>query len=121
LAKSDVRELSRARGLPTWNKPAAACLASRVAYGLEVTPLRLSRIEQAEAWLRERLPASTQLRVRDHGDVARVEVSVEAIPLAAGLAGELTAVLVGLGWSYATLDLAGFRSGSLNATLPSAE
>jgi len=117
LAKADVRELARLRGLPTWAKPAAACLASRVVYGLEVTPLRLSRIERAEAWLRQRLGADVNLRVRDHGDVARVEVDRAALPRAAALAEELDRELRALGWTYATLDLAGFRSGSLNAVL----
>ena len=118
LGKADVRALSRRRGLPTWDKPAAACLASRVAYGLEVTPLRLSRVEQAEVWLRERLGAGVNLRVRDHGELARVEVDGHALARTAALADELHALLRGLGWSYATLDLGGFRSGSLNASLP---
>lgn len=119
LSKTDVRELSRARGLPTWNKPAAACLASRVVYGLEVTPRRLSRIEQAEAWLRSRLPYGVDVRVRDHGDVARVEVSADAVGVVAAFGPELASVLTELGWTYATLDLGGFRSGSLNESLSS--
>lgn len=118
LAKADVRELSRRRGLPTWDKPAAACLASRVVYGLQVTPARLSRIEQAEAWLRERLGESANLRVRDHGEIARVEVDRALLPAAAALADELAACLRDLGWTYATLDLSGFRSGSMNNALP---
>lgn len=118
LSKADVRELSRRRGLPTWDKPAAACLASRVVYGLQVTPRRLSRIEQAEGWLRARLGGDANLRVRDHGDVARVEVDRALLPQAAALGEDLAEVLIGLGWTYATLDLAGFRSGSLNAHLP---
>jgi pyridinium-3,5-biscarboxylic acid mononucleotide sulfurtransferase len=117
LGKADVREMSRARGLPTWSKPAAACLASRVVYGLEVTPRRLSRIERAEAWLRERLGADVDLRVRDHGDTARVEVAPEQMAAVVTLAPELTAELVDLGWTYITLDLQGFRSGSMNAGL----
>jgi uncharacterized protein len=117
LSKSDVRELSRRRGLATWDKPAAACLASRVVYGLSVTPLRLSRIEQAEAWLRDRLGPRANLRVRDHGDVARVEVDSELLPALTALAAELDAELRRLGWTYAAADLGGFRSGSLNAAL----
>src|SRR5690606_29176158 len=74
LSKADVRALSRRLGLPTADKPAAACLASRVVYGLQVTPARLARVERAEAWLRERLGRDVDLRVRDHGDIARVEV-----------------------------------------------
>jgi pyridinium-3,5-biscarboxylic acid mononucleotide sulfurtransferase len=118
LSKADVRELSRRRGLPTWDKPAAACLASRVTYGLEVTPRRLSRIEQAEAWLRSRLGASANLRVRDHGDLARVEVDRDLRDAVITLGDELDGQLRALGWTYATVDLAGFRSGSLNASLP---
>lgn len=114
LAKVDVRELSRRRGLPTWDKPAAACLASRVVYGLTVTPGRLTRIEQAEAWLRERLGAKANLRVRDHGEIARVEVDRALLPATAALAGELHDALRALGWRYVALDLGGFRSGSLN-------
>lgn len=117
LAKADVRELSRRRGLPTWDKPAAACLASRVVYGLQVTPARLSRIEQAEAWLRQRLGAHANLRVRDHGDLARVEVDRTLLEATAALADDLDGLLRDLGWTYATLDLGGFRSGSLNAPL----
>lgn len=121
LAKADVRALARERGLPTWDKPAAACLASRVVYGLEVTPRRLSRIERAEAWLRTRLGPGVDLRVRDHGDVARVEVARAALPAVAALAAELDEELRGLGWTYATLDLGGFRSGSMNAILAGAD
>lgn len=117
LSKADVRALARERGLPTWDKPAAACLASRVVYGLEVTPHRLSRIERAEAWLRERLGGDVDLRVRDHGDVARVEVPREVLPRAVALATELDRELRALGWTYATLDLGGFRSGSMNDVL----
>jgi uncharacterized protein len=117
LRKADVRALSRLRGLPTADKPAAACLASRVAYGLQVTPLRLSRIERAEAWLRARLGDRVDLRVRDHGDVARVEVATDRLPDVVGFAAELDTALRDLGWTYVTIDAAGFRSGNMNATL----
>lgn len=115
LSKADVRALSRERGLPTWDKPAAACLASRVAYGLEVTAERLQRIEEAEAWLRARLGDGVDLRVRDHGDIARIEVPADRVAEVVALGGEVDAVLRGLGWSYVTVDLGGFRSGSMNA------
>ncbi|MEX2618728.1 MAG: hypothetical protein WD250_00780, partial [Egibacteraceae bacterium] len=105
---------SRRRGLPTWDKPAAACLASRVVYGLQVTPARLSRIEQAEAWLRARLGAHANVRVRDHGDIARVEVDRALLDATVALADELQGLLADLGWTHATLDLGGFRSGSMN-------
>jgi pyridinium-3,5-biscarboxylic acid mononucleotide sulfurtransferase len=117
MSKADVRALSRARGLPTADKPAAACLASRVVYGLQVTPPRLSRIEQAEAWLRARLGERTDLRVRDHGDLARVEVAADRIGELAAIAPDLDAALRQLGWTFVAIDAGGFRSGSLNATL----
>ena len=117
LAKDDVRALARARDLPTWDKPAAACLASRVVYGLQVTPLRLNRIEEAEEWLRQRLPTGRNLRVRDHGALARVEVDPAELPAVIAMAEEVGTHLRGLGWTYVTLDLAGFRSGSMNALL----
>jgi uncharacterized protein len=104
-------------GLRTADKPAAACLASRVAYGVQVTPARLSRVERAEALLRSF--GLAQLRVRDHGDLARVEVPPEAL---AGLVAperreRLVAGLRELGFTWVTLDLEGFRSGSMNAAL----
>ena len=117
LSKAEVRRLSRLRGLATWDKPAAACLASRVAYGLTVTPLRLSRIEQAEAWLRSHLPGGVNLRVRDHGDVARIEVDRAAVHGVLAVADEAVAVLRDMGWRHVTLDLSGFQSGSLNRAL----
>ena len=115
LSKVDVRALSRARGLSTWDKPAAACLASRVVYGLTVTPARLKRIERAEAWLRARLGGGTNIRVRDHGAAARIEVDRDQIPIVEGFLAEATGVLFDLGWTSVTVDPAGFRSGSLNA------
>jgi uncharacterized protein len=118
LSKADVRALSLARGLPTADKPAAACLASRVVYGLQVTPSRLSRIEQAEAWLRARLGDRTDLRVRDHGDLARVEVAAERLGELVAIAGPLDGALRELGWTFVAIDAGGFRSGRLNAVLP---
>jgi uncharacterized protein len=117
FSKADVRAASRRLGLRTADKPAAACLASRVAYGVQVTPARLSRVERAEALLRSF--GLAQLRVRDHGDLARVEVPVEAL---AGLVqperrARLVAGLRELGYAWVTLDLEGFRSGSMNAVL----
>lgn len=120
LTKRDVRALSRRRGLETADKPAAACLASRVTYGLQVTPKRLARIERAEAWLRSRLGPDVNLRVRDHGDVARVEVDAGRLADLVALAADMDAALRDLGWAYVAIDAGGFRSGSLNATLPEA-
>lgn len=117
LSKGDVRHLSRARGLPTADKPAAACLASRVVYGLTVTPLRLARVERAETWLRARLGPKVNLRVRDHGDVARIEVDKAVLPSLVGFADDAAAHLRELGWHHVTVDLEGFASGSLNRSL----
>jgi uncharacterized protein len=117
FTKAEVREASRRMGLRTADKPAAACLASRVAYGVQVTSHRLSRVERAEALLRSfGLP---QLRVRDHGDLARIEVPLNALGLLVepGRRDQLVAHLHQLGFSYVTLDLDGFRSGSMNAAL----
>jgi len=120
FTKAEVREASRRGGLRTHAKPAAACLASRVAYGIEVTPARLSRVERAEAVLRSY--GLAQLRVRDHGDLARVEVPLEALPalVEQGRRADLVARLRDLGFAFVTLDLEGFRSGSMNASLPEA-
>jgi len=117
LHKEEIRELSRARGLPTWDKPASACLASRIAYGIEVTPERLDRIAQAEAFIRSL--GLRQLRVRDHGDLARIEVPLEEVEQLAEptLRAHIVERLKGLGFVHVTLDLEGFRSGSMNASL----
>ena len=115
LTKEEIRGLSRERGLSTWNKPASACLASRIAYGVEVTPERLDRVARAESFLRTL--GLTQLRVRDHGELARLEVPVEDVPRLASdeLRGMVASFMRELGFSYVTLDLEGFRSGSMNA------
>jgi uncharacterized protein len=121
LSKVEVREASRRLGLRTADKPAAACLASRVAYGVQVTPARLSRVERAEALLRSF--GLAQLRVRDHGDLARVEVPTEALALLVepDRRTRLVTGLHDLGFAYVTLDLDGFRSGSMNAALAPGE
>jgi uncharacterized protein len=117
MTKEDVRELSRRWGLPTWDKPSFACLASRVPYGTALTRDRLSTVDRAEQLLRE--AGFRQYRVRYHGDIARIEVLPEEMPRL--LEDELRQLLVGrlrdLGFTYVTLDLAGFRSGSMNEPL----
>ncbi len=117
LSKADIRELSRRMGLPTWNKPAAACLASRLPYGETITREKLNRIEQAERLLHDQ--GFDALRVRDHGGLARIEV--EAIRIE-DLAREevrvaITRELKGLGFAYVSLDLEGYRIGSMNEPL----
>lgn len=119
LDKAWVRRLANHWGLSVWDKPAMPCLASRVAYGQEVTPERLQMIDQAEAFLRAR--GFTQLRVRYHqGDLARVEVPLDELPrlLQEPLRSEWTRHLLQLGFRFVTADMGGFRSGNLNTILP---
>jgi pyridinium-3,5-biscarboxylic acid mononucleotide sulfurtransferase len=113
--KSMVRAASRALGLPTWDKPAAACLASRIPYGTSVSVEVLSRVERAEAALRAvGLPA---LRVRHYGDTARIEVPLDDLGTMVDRRVEVVAAVKGAGYRYVTLDLEGLRSGNLNAAL----
>ncbi len=119
LTKDDVRQLAAAWELPVWDKPATPCLASRVAYGEAVTPDRLQRIDRAEQYLRSL--GLRSVRVRYHqGDLARLEVPLDALPRLCEpqLRAELVAHLHGLGFKFVTLDLEGFRSGSLNTLVP---
>jgi uncharacterized protein len=117
LAKSEIRLLSRRANLPTWDRPASACLASRVPYGTEVTRERLSLVERGEAILREL--GFRQFRVRLHGNLARIEISRDELPRA--LSQEMAAVIAerlkSAGFAYVTLDLEGYRQGSLNEAL----
>lgn len=116
FAKADVREASRRWGLDTWDKPAAACLASRVPYGTEVTVAVLSRVERAEAALR-RLGMTGSLRVRHYGDVARIEVEPAALPVLFERREQVVDAVKAAGYRYVTVDLEGFRSGNLNSAL----
>ena len=120
LTKTQVRAASRQWGLRTWDKPAAACLSSRIAYGLEISSARLARVERAEAALREALSAHgipvRDLRVRDIGDVARIEVDRDLVDRVAACAPVL-AVVRAAGFSEVTVDPRGFRSGSMNEAL----
>jgi uncharacterized protein len=119
FTKADVRALARHWDLPTWDKPAAPCLSSRLAPGLAVTPERTKRVEDAEAVLRGL--GLRECRVRYHeGDLARIEVGVgEVAKLAAEpVRSELARALHALGFKFVTLDLDGFRSGSLNELVP---
>lgn len=117
LTKSEIRELSRKLGLPTWDKPAMACLASRVPYGDKVTVEILRQVEAAEEYLRDL--GIRDLRVRHHDRIARIEVDEQGIALLARpeVRDELVRHFRSLGYTYVTLDLAGFRSGSLNEVL----
>ena len=115
FTKSDIRERSRALGLPTWAQPSSPCLASRIPYGSPVTAERLRRIEAAERALRG-LGITGDLRVRDHGDLARIEMPSLAFGhwYATPQRDQLSAAVRSAGYEQVALDLAGFRSGSLN-------
>lgn len=115
MTKRDVRERSRARGLPTWSQPSSPCLSSRLQYGLHVTPQRLEQVERAERALRD-LGVAGDLRVRHHGDLARVELSRDVLRawLAPGRLQLLATAVRSAGFPRVTVDLRGFRSGSLN-------
>jgi uncharacterized protein len=115
MTKAEIRELSKERGLPTWDKPAMACLSSRIPYGTPVTVDALDQIGAAEAFLRGL--GIRQLRVRHHGDVARIEVEPENIASVVENRERIVRRLKNLGYQYVTIDLAGFRSGSMNETL----
>ena len=121
LTKDEIRALSRALGLPTWNKPSFACLASRFPYGERITAEGLARVERAEQWLREAGLGLGQLRVRMHGGMARIEVPPADIPRLAARAAEIAAAFKGLGFVYVALDLQGYRTGSMNMTLTGVE
>jgi uncharacterized protein len=117
MNKSEIRELSHRAGLPTWNEPASACLSSRVPYGQVVTIEKLSMVDKAEMALKQL--GFRQVRVRHHGDVARIEVAEEEMPRALDpeMARVVSAALKALGFRYVTLDLEGYRTGSLNEAL----
>jgi len=115
LTKSDIRELSRRMGLPTWDKPAMACLASRVQYGNEITAEKLTNIEKAENFLKDL--GFSHVRVRHHGTLARIEVPKADFQQLLSNAAIITEYITKSGFVYVTFDLAGFRSGSSNEVL----
>ena len=117
--KADVRQASRALGLPTWDAPAAPCLSSRVVYGLEITPRRLRQVEDGEAYLRS-LGVTGDLRVRHHGDHARLEVSPDQMPRIREAWAAVATFFSGLGFAGVELDPAGYRRGGLLALAPRA-
>jgi pyridinium-3,5-biscarboxylic acid mononucleotide sulfurtransferase len=118
LTKKDIRDLARAEGLRVWEKPASACLSSRIEYGRAVTREALEQVERGEDALREL--GFRQYRVRHHGDIVRVEIARDemARAMTTEMAAEFTRIFKGLGFKFVTLDLEGFRSGSMNAVLP---
>jgi pyridinium-3,5-biscarboxylic acid mononucleotide sulfurtransferase len=118
LAKQDIRELARQAGLRIWDKPASACLSSRIEYGRPVTREALDVVERGEDAIRAL--GFRQFRVRHHGDIVRIEIAREEFDRALNLAmaAEFTRIFKALGFKFVTLDLEGFRSGSMNALLP---
>lgn len=118
LTKEEIRLLSRRVELPVWDRPASACLSSRIPYGMPVTIEKLSKIERGEAILRAH--GFQQMRVRHHGELARIEISPEELPGALNLElmQKLNEQFRTLGFKYVTLDLQGYRTGSLNESLP---
>src|SRR3954463_16169964 len=117
LGKEEIRALAREAGLRIWDKPASACLSSRIEYGREVTPEALGMVEHREDSLRQL--GFRQFRVRHHGDIARIEIARDEMPQAmtTQMAAEFSRVFKKLGFKFVTLDLEGFRSGSMNALL----
>jgi pyridinium-3,5-biscarboxylic acid mononucleotide sulfurtransferase len=120
LTKADIRQLARQAGLRMWDKPASACLSSRIEYGRPVTRDSLSAVERGEDALREL--GFREFRVRHHGAIVRIEIAAKEMPraLTVQMAAELTRIFKALGFKFVTLDMEGFRSGSMNALLPSA-
>ena len=112
LYKAEIRELSKEMNLPTWNKPSMACLASRIPYGETLTAYKLATVEMAENILIK--AGFNQLRVRLHGKIARIELLPEDFPKILSIREEISARLKSLGFDYVTLDLLGYRVGSLN-------
>jgi uncharacterized protein len=117
LGKNEIRELARQAGLRVWDKPASACLSSRIEYGRPVTREALQAVERGEDALRSL--GFRQFRVRHHGEIVRIEIAREELPraLTSDMARELTAIFKNLGFTFVTLDLEGFRSGSMNQLL----
>jgi uncharacterized protein len=118
MTKQDIRELAREAGLRIWDKPASACLSSRIEYGRPVTREALDVVERGEDAIRAL--GFRQFRVRHHGDIVRIEIAREELEraLSPAMAAQFTTIFKQLGFKFVTLDLEGFRSGSMNALLP---
>jgi uncharacterized protein len=118
LSKAEIRDLAQQSGLRVWDKPASACLSSRIEYGRAVTPEALQVVEQGEDALRAL--GFRQFRVRHHGDIVRIEIARDELPraLSVEMSGQFTSIFKKLGFKFVTLDLEGFRSGSMNSLLP---
>jgi pyridinium-3,5-biscarboxylic acid mononucleotide sulfurtransferase len=119
LYKSEIREFSQQMGLPTWDKPSFACLSSRIAYGEHITIEKLKRIDKSEQAIRA--TGVRQVRVRTHGEIARIEVEPQEMQRLLDHYQEITAKLQEFGYSYVTMDLFGYKSGSMNKVLQQIE
>jgi uncharacterized protein len=121
LSKDEIRALAREAGLRVWDKPASACLSSRIEYGRPVTREALATVERGEDALRAL--GFRQLRVRHHGEIVRIEIAGEELPRALdpAMAAKFTSIFKALGFKFVTLDVEGFRSGSMNTLLPAEE
>ncbi|MDQ3926200.1 MAG: ATP-dependent sacrificial sulfur transferase LarE [Actinomycetota bacterium] len=115
MGKAEVRELAKHLKLPTWDKPALACLSSRFPYGQEITPEKLAQVARAEEYMRRR--GYEQVRVRHHGEIARLEIGPDELERAFRERDEISTELKAAGFLYVALDLTGYESGSLNAAL----
>jgi uncharacterized protein len=115
MSKDEVRELAKFLGLPSWDKPALACLSSRFPYGQEITPEKLAQVARAEEFMRSR--GYKQVRVRHHGEIARLEIGADELEKAFKQREEISTELTAAGFLYVTLDLVGYTPGSLNAAL----
>ena len=117
MSKAEIRELSRLAGLPTWDRPAAACLSSRIPYGTPVTIENVKTVEIGEEEIKAL--GFRQFRTRFHGEIVRIEIAPEELPRALNveMTRQLTAIFKRLGYKYVTLDLEGYRQGSLNEVL----
>ena len=117
LTKAEIRSISKEWGLSSWDKPSGACLSSRISYGVKITPERLKQVEQAETYLKQY--CSGQIRVRYHNNLARIEVSSEQIGklVEPSVAKKITEYFKEIGFVFVTVDLAGYRMGSMNETL----
>lgn len=115
LYKDEIRTISQEMGLPTWDKPSFACLSSRIAYGEQVTIEKLRRIEKSEKTIRQL--GIRQVRVRTHGNIARIETDPEDMAILIENHKEVSQVLQEFGYSFVTMDLTGYRSGSMNKLL----
>jgi pyridinium-3,5-biscarboxylic acid mononucleotide sulfurtransferase len=121
LNKAEIRQLAQQADLRVWDKPASACLSSRMEYGRAVTPEALSVVERGEEALRAM--GFRQFRVRHHGEIARIEIARQELPraLTIEMASQFTSIFKALGFKFVTLDLEGFRSGSMNQLLTTEE